>query len=57
MKSKLSKMFDGAKAGITASDVATAAQTNQTVTAAYTKGGNKNAPLVMIAHDLKGGIY
>ena len=53
----LHKTFGSAKASVTESDAATAAQTNKTVTAAYTKGGSKNAPLVMIAHNLKGGIY
>jgi len=34
-----------------------AAKANVIVTNAYSKDGNVNQPLVMIAHDLEGGLY
>lgn len=53
----LNQMFSDAKATVTAADAMAAAEANATVTDAYTKDGNANQPLVMIAHDLEGGLY
>lgn len=53
----LNKMFGEAKANITAADTTAAAEANVTVTDAYTKNGGINQPLVMIAHDLEGGLF
>lgn len=57
MANKIASVFATAKSAVTSADAAQAIQTNAAVTAAYSKNNSANQPLVMIAHDLKGGMY
>jgi hypothetical protein len=57
MKNKIASVFAIARSEVTSADAAQAIRTNAAVTMAYSKNNSANQPLVMIAHDLKGGMY